>query len=98
MFGSHFWTNTYEIITYIHKYFTLKLYTHVYLYKMLMHMKCSVDSFKYFTFESHIWSFSSMIPLLFHVWQSHLFLANIYQVITAIHKYFTLKLYTQVYI
>ena len=30
-----------------------------------------------------------MIPLVFHVWQSYLFLADAYEVFNLIHKYFT---------
>ena len=54
-----------------------------------MPMKCSADSLKYFTFVSHICSFTSMIPLAFHVWQSYLLFANAYEFFTAIHKPFT---------
>ena len=38
-----------------------------------------------------------MISLVFHVWQSYLFFANAYESLTAIHKQFTVKLYTHVY-
>ena len=43
------------------------------------------DSHKYFTFVSHISSFTSMIPYVFLVWQSYLLFANAYEVFTAIH-------------
>ena len=43
-------------------------------------------------------SFTAMIPLVFHICQSHLFSANAYEAFTAIHKYFTLKFYTCIYI
>ena len=43
----------------------------VYIYKILMCMKYSVDSLQYFTFVSHIFSFTSMITFVFHVWHSY---------------------------
>ena len=39
-----FLQNAYEVFTVIYKHFTLKLYTHVYINKILMCIKCSVDS------------------------------------------------------
>ena len=53
--------------------YLLKLYRHVYVNKILMPMKCYVDSLKYITFVSLICSFISMIPLVFHVWALYLF-------------------------
>ena len=41
-----------------------------------------VDSLKYFTFVSSMFSFTSMIPLVFHVWQSYLV------IFAAIYKHF----------
>ena len=65
--------------------------------QILMPIKCSVDSLKYFTFVSHIHSFTPMIPSVFHLWQSYLLFTNADEVFTAIYKYFTLKLYIHVY-
>ena len=59
----------------------------------IMLMNCYVNSLKYFTFVTHICFFSSMIPLVFHVCWSYLFVClffgNFYEVFTAIHKHFT---------
>ena len=75
MFGSHMcFLQMPKLFTEIHKHFTLKLYTHVYMYRILMPVKCLVDSLKYFTFVSHICSLTTIIILVFHVWQSYLFL------------------------
>ena len=38
-----------------------------------------------------------MIQLVFYIWWSYLFLAIAYEVFTAIHKHFALKLNTHVY-
>ena len=42
---------------------------------------------KYFTFLSHILSFTSIIPLIFLIWQSYLFYCH--ELFTAIHKCLT---------
>ena len=55
-------------------------------------MKSLVDCLMYFTFVSHICSFTPIIHLVFHVWQSYLFFANAYEVFTAIHNHFTFGL------
>ena len=48
--------------------------------KDIMLMKSQVDGIKYFTFVGHICSFTTMIPLVFHIWQSYLscFFMNVY--------------------
>ena len=50
-----------------------KLYTHVYIYPILMPMKVC-DGYKYFIVCSSISSFKSMTTELFLVWQTYLFL------------------------
>ena len=50
-----------------------------------------------FDIISYICSFTSMMPLVFHVWQSYLFFVHAYDVSHVIHKHFTLKLYTIVF-
>ena len=42
------------------------------------------------TFLSHICSFISTIPLVFHVWKSYLCFAYAYDIFTVIHKHFTI--------
>ena len=51
-----------KFLTVINKCFTLKLYTQVYIYKILMPLKCLVDCLKYLIFVSHICSFTSKTP------------------------------------
>ena len=45
-------------------------------------------SHKYFTFVSHISSFTFIIPWVFLVWQAYLFFCKFLRICTAIHKYF----------
>ena len=52
-------------------------------------MKHKVDVLKYVVFVNHTCSFTSMITLVFHVWQSYLFFANVYDAFTTIYKHFT---------
>ena len=107
-FGTHMcsftFMTTYQFLV-SHTYFFFLIYAHIFwnckhLYKnkILMVIKCYAENLKYFTFVSHISSFTSMLPLVFHVWPSYLFFANANEVSTVIHKHFTLKLYTHVYI
>ena len=50
----------------------------VHTYKILMPMNYLVDILKYLTFVSHICSFISIIPLVFHLCQSCLLFVNAY--------------------
>ena len=75
------------LFPYLYQY-DLKLYTLVFIYKIPMPIKCYIDSITYFTFVSHICSFTSMIPYIFLVCLSCVF-ENAYEVFIAIHKHFT---------
>ena len=70
-------------------------YTHVYIYKIPMPMKCQFDSLKFFVSHIcslHIWSHQ------YSMFGTHIFYANTYKVFTVIHKDVILKLYTHAYI
>ena len=58
-------------------------------HKGIMPIEYSLDSLKYFTIISHIYSFTPRIPLLSHVWQSCLFFTKAYEDFTASNKHFT---------
>ena len=98
MFGSNIcFANTYDILL---QFMNIShwSYTHMYLFKLLMPMTCSVDSLKYF--------YICKPYLLFHIYDplSTTFLAVLFGICkclwtkTAIHKHFTLKLCSHVFI